>query len=105
MVPAGDVGPGGAAVGPGPAVGGDRVGACLGVGKLGSVGPAPGAAIGLPSMVEPQPGTNTEPALKPTSASEPLARPRRAFIDNRTRCSPKSLQCQRSGYASRGASC
>ena len=59
MAPAGAVGLAGAGVGLLPVVGGDNVGLCLGVGKLGSVGPAPGAATGLPSMVEPQPETNT----------------------------------------------
>src|SRR5271168_4690680 len=105
MAPAGAVGLAGAGVGLLPVVGGDNVGLCLGVGKLGSVGPAPGAATGLPSMVEPQPETNTEPASKPASTSEPPARLRRAFSNNRTRCSPKISECQRSGYALRGASC
>lgn len=94
MAPAGVVGPtgadGGADGGPGMADGGDNVGACLGVGKLGSDGPAPGPATGLPSMVEPQPETNKELARMAANISQPPVKPRRALRDDRTRCSRKS---------------
>jgi hypothetical protein len=57
-----------------------------GVGKDGSVGPAPGMATGLPSMMLLQPESRTAPA---SNSDEPPARPRRVFCDNRTRYSPK----------------
>ena len=50
------------------------------VGKVGSVGPAPGAAIGLPSMVLLHPATSTTVA----------SMPHRANGNNRTRFSPES---------------
>jgi len=72
-------------------VGGDGLGLDLVVGKVGSVGPVPRVATGLPSMMELQPETNTGLASRAASTSEPHARPRRAFCDNRTRRSRKSL--------------
>ena len=60
-----------------------------GVGNVGSTGPAPGAATGLPSMVEVQPSINAGLASTGTSSSEPPARLRRTFCDNCTRRSRK----------------
>jgi hypothetical protein len=62
----------------------------LGVGKVGSVGPAPGAAIGLPSMLELQPETGIALTSRGENSSDPPARPHRAFCDNRTRYSPEN---------------
>jgi len=60
----------------------------LGVGKLGSVGPAPGPAIGLPSTTELH-----EAVSAMLASNAPLARRRRAPCDNavtRTRHSPET---------------
>ena len=61
MAPAGVVGVAGVVGRPGAGLavgaGDDVVG--LGVGKVGSTGPAPGAATGLPAMVEEQPSIST----------------------------------------------
>src|SRR5208337_2206765 len=65
-----------------------------GVGTVGSVGPAPGDAIGLPSMLELQPETGMALTSTGESSSDPPARPHRAFCDNRTR---NSRKCQISG--------
>lgn len=81
MAPAGAVGVGGVAE----PVGGEVLG--LGVGKVGSVGPDPGAAIGLPSMVVLHPATSAVVASRPASSAIPLDRPRCAIRDNRTRYS------------------
>jgi hypothetical protein len=93
MAPAGVVGlagvVGGAGIGLVVVDGGDGAGLDLGVGKEGSVGPVPGVATGLPSMMELQPEINTGLARRAASSSEPPARPHRAFCDNRTRRSPK----------------
>jgi hypothetical protein len=88
MAPAGAVGLAGVEGGP------DVVGAGvavlgLGVGKVGSVGPAPGEATGRPSMLELQPETGMALTSRGESSSDPPARPHRAFCDNRTRNSRK----------------
>jgi hypothetical protein len=67
-------------------VGGVEGGVNRGVGNDGSVGPAPGMATGLPSMMLLHPESETAPA---SNSDETPARPRRAFCDNRTRYSPK----------------
>jgi hypothetical protein len=82
------VGFAGAADGPGAGAAVADGGVDLGVGKDGSVGPAPGEATGRPPMTELQPETSSEPAIRATSSSEPPARLRRAFFENRTRRSP-----------------
>lgn len=89
MAPAGVVGLAGA-VGGAPVGfdGGAAVG--RGVGNAGSVGPVPGVATGLPSMMELHPEVSTGLASTAASSSEPPARPRRAVWDNRTRCSRRS---------------
>ena len=103
MTPAGAFGlagvVGGAGVGLVAVVGGDGVGLNPGVGKEGSVGPVPGVAIGLPSMTELQPETNSRLASRATSSSEPPARLRCALRDNRTRYSPKISDIRESEYA------
>ena len=62
MAPAGAVGLAGEVDGPGLAVGAGSVvegmGLSRGVGKEGSVGPVPGRATGLPSMIVLQPATS-----------------------------------------------
>src|SRR6185437_4422135 len=87
MAPAGVVGFTGAADGPGPGAGAAVAdgGVDRGVGKDGSVGPAPGDATGRPPIMELQPETSSVPASMATSSSEPPARVRRAFSENRTR--------------------
>jgi hypothetical protein len=94
MAPAGAVGLPGVDGGPGAGLvlGVDGDGMLVlgrGVGKVGSVGPVPGVATGLPSMIELQPETNAGLASRGTSSSEPPARLRHAFRDNRTRRSRK----------------
>ncbi len=90
MAPAGVVGFAGALDGPGLGAGAAVAdgGVDLGVGKDGSVGPAPGEATGRPPMMELQPDTDSVPPSAATSSSEPAARFRRAFSENRTRRSP-----------------
>ena len=94
MVPAGAVGlgvVGGAGVGlvvVGAGEGGVVGGVNLGVGKEGSVGPAPGVAIGLPSMILLQPATRTASASRATNSGDPPGR-LLVFCDNRTRNSRK----------------
>src|ERR1700739_3276455 len=99
MAPAGAVGlPGVDGAGPGLVLvveGGD--GTVLlgrGVGNVGSVGPLPGVATGFPSMMELQPEANVGPASRAASSSEPPARLRRAFRDNRTRNSRECEICR-----------
>src|SRR5882757_8934270 len=84
MAPTGAVGLAGVVGGPGLMVDG---GAAVGlegrdVGNVGSVGPAPGDAMGRPSMVVLHPATSALPAS--------AAKPHRAFCDKRTPCSPNS---------------
>ena len=109
MAPAGAVGlagdVGGADVGLVAVVGADGVGPDLGVGKEGSVGPAPGVAIGLPSMTKLQPETKSRVASEATSSSEPPARLRCAFRDKRTRYSPKFWDIRESEYARSNECC
>ena len=62
----------------------------LGVGKVGSTGPAQGEATGLPSMLELQPETGIALTSTGESSSDPPARPHRALCDNRTRDSRES---------------
>jgi hypothetical protein len=83
MAPAGAVGLAGAVGGDIPVVG---MGVCLGVGKDGSVGPVPGVATGLPSMMLLQPATSATPTSMAASGGDQPAKPR-AFCDNRTRYS------------------
>ena len=94
MAPAGAVGLAGVdgPTGPGLVLVVDGAGTVVpgrGVGKVGSVGPVPGVATGLPSMRELQPEINVGPARTAESSSEPPASLRRAFCDNCTRRSPK----------------
>lgn len=70
----------------------------LGVGKVGSVGPAPGAATGRPSTLELQPETGMALTSTGESSSEPPARLHRALCDNRTRYS-RRVQISGSDYA------
>ena len=87
MAPAGAVGVAGVVGAAGVVLGaGDDV-AGWGVGKVGSTGPAPGEATGLPSMLELQPETGIALTSTGESSSDPLTRPHRAFCDNRTRYS------------------
>src|SRR5437868_1266308 len=103
MAPAGGVWlPG---VGPVGVVGEDGGGLDVAVGKEGSVGPVPGVAIGLPSMTELQPGTNSRLASRATSSSEPPARLRRAFRENPTRYSPRISVIRKSAYGRHNESC
>lgn len=89
MAPAGAVGLTGVVGSVGAVVpGGAVVG--LGVGKVGSVGPDPGEATGLPSMVVLQPATS---AVAASRAAIP-----RAMSDSRTRYSRKS-EISGVGYA------
>jgi hypothetical protein len=99
MAPAGAVGLAGVVGEAGPGLvlvvdgGGGIVLLGCGVGNVVSVGPVPGVATGLPSMMELQPETNMGPASTAESSSEPPAKPHRAFCDNRTRYSPKCEIC------------
>lgn len=80
MAPAGAVGLTGVVGSVGAVVpGGAVVG--LGVGKVGSVGPDPGEATGLPSMVVLQPATSAVAASRAAIPS--------AMSDSRTRYSPE----------------
>src|ERR1700758_5201694 len=65
-----------------------------GVGNVGSVGPVPGVATGLPSMTEPQPEASMGPASTAASSSEPPARLRRPICDDRTRNSRECEICR-----------
>src|ERR1700739_585966 len=99
MAPAGAVGLPGVdgPTGPGAGLVVDGRGMVLlgrGVGKVGSVGPAPGVATGLPSMRELQPEANMRPATRAASSSAPPATPRRAFCETRTRNSRKCEICR-----------
>src|SRR6516165_9805310 len=99
MAPAGAVGLAGGEDGAGPGLGPgvDGAGTVVpgrGVGKVGSVGPVPGVATGLPSMRELQPEVNVGPASRAASSSEPPATARRAFCDSRTRNSRKCEICR-----------
>lgn len=88
MAPAGAVGLPGAVGGVDGTLGAGGAGVAmegLGVGNVGSVGPAPGEATGLPSMLELQPDTGMALTSTGESRSDPPARPHRAFRDNRTR--------------------
>lgn len=92
MAPAGAVGLAGVVDGAGLVVGGDIVvvgtGVSLGVGKEGSVGPVPGVATGLPSVMLLQPAASAALTSRAASGGVQPAKPRRAFCDNRTRYSP-----------------
>src|ERR1700741_783656 len=104
MAPAGAVGLAGGVGGAGTGLvlvvdGGGIVVLGCGVGKVGSVGPVPGVATGLPSIKELQAENRAGAASRAESNSEPPARPRLAFCDSCTRCSPKSLRYQGLDYA------
>ena len=106
MAPAGEVGLAGVAAFvdcPGLVLGAGVDVLGLGVGNVGSVGPAPGAATGLPSMLELQPETGVALTKTGESRNDPAVRPHRAFCDNRTRHSRKT-EYQGSDYASDGTS-
>jgi hypothetical protein len=85
MAPAGAVGLPGAVGVTGAALGAGVEVVGRGVGKVGSTGPAPGAAIGLPSMTDEQPSISSGLASTGDSSRDPPARLHRALCDNRTR--------------------
>lgn len=101
MAPAGAVGlagvvgrPGaGLAVGPG----GEAVG--RGVGNVGSTGPAPGAATGLPAMVVEHASISAGLTNTGAISRDPPARLHRALCENRTRHSRSSPDIGKSDYA------
>src|ERR1700758_2727275 len=99
MAPAGAVGLPGVDGGVGPGLlvveGADGLGVLgCGLGNVGSVGPVPGVATGLPSMAGPQPQASMGPASTAASSSERPARLRRAICDNRTRNSRECEICR-----------
>jgi hypothetical protein len=101
MAPAGAVGWAGGVGRPGAglAVGAGDEGVGLGVGYVGSTGPAPGAATGLPAMVDEQASISMGLTSTGATSRDPPARLHRALCENRTRHSRPSPNTGTSDYA------